>query len=61
MVCGGVWWCVVVCGGVLWCVVVCGSNFLLIFNNYDTNLGLENVFVNGTKDVLLKEEEEGGE
>ena len=23
MVCGGVWWCVVVCGGV-WCCVVCG-------------------------------------
>ena len=22
MVCGGVWWCVVVCGGVWWCVVV---------------------------------------
>jgi hypothetical protein len=25
MVCGGVWWCVVVCGGVWWCVVVCGG------------------------------------
>ena len=25
MVCGGVWWFVVVCGGLFWCVEVCGS------------------------------------
>ena len=51
MVCGGVWWCVVVCGGVWWCVVVVVVVVVLLFQ---INMAAVYIAINGQTQSLTE-------